>query len=219
MDIVGADLQRRRTISEVAFVLIFLGLFVSGRLQLWLLVYVVGLVVAWFGGRWYCGWACPINTLFRGIDWVYDRAGVQRREPPSWLTHDWVRWGSLLSFVGFLVGSKLTGVQVPVLVLVTIFGVVVSLVFVESTFHRHLCPFGALLSLAGSAQRFGLEVDPDDCVGCGRCQAVCPNDTIETCADGVRDIDTTECLTCFSCSDACPVDAISYERLGTSDRR
>lgn len=58
-----------------------------------------------------------------------------------------------------------------------------------------------------------IEVLPEPCIGCGLCQAECPNDAI-TVQGGVAVIDYDRCTSCGLCQDVCPVDAITGTRNG-----
>ncbi len=49
-------------------------------------------------------------------------------------------------------------------------------------------------------------VKADDCVGCGACVDVCPQDAIAV--DDVAVIDAGKCVDCGACVDECPADAI-----------
>lgn len=48
----------------------------------------------------------------------------------------------------------------------------------------------------------------DDCIACGSCASVCPNDAIAE-GDGKYEIDAEKCIECGCCADQCPVEAIS----------
>jgi ferredoxin len=58
-----------------------------------------------------------------------------------------------------------------------------------------------------------IEVLPEPCIGCGLCEAECPNDAI-TVQGGVAVIDYDRCTSCGLCQDVCPVDAITGTRNG-----
>jgi len=49
-------------------------------------------------------------------------------------------------------------------------------------------------------------VKADDCVGCGNCVDVCPENAIK--CDDVAVIDAKLCVDCGACIDECPADAI-----------
>lgn len=46
----------------------------------------------------------------------------------------------------------------------------------------------------------------ENCIGCGTCQAVCPQDAIRQGTPFV--IDESHCLQCGNCAENCPVKAI-----------
>jgi ferredoxin len=46
----------------------------------------------------------------------------------------------------------------------------------------------------------------DDCISCGACADVCPNDAI-TQGDTIYVIDEGKCIDCGACADTCPVSA------------
>ena len=57
-------------------------------------------------------------------------------------------------------------------------------------------------------------VNTEKCIGCGKCEKVCPVDDIRMSSDGDKPTPVWqhngECLTCFSCYHHCPVKAIEY---------
>ena len=50
----------------------------------------------------------------------------------------------------------------------------------------------------------------DDCIACGSCAAVCPNEAISE-GDGKYEIDPDTCISCGACADTCPVGAPEEE--------
>jgi formate hydrogenlyase subunit 6/NADH:ubiquinone oxidoreductase subunit I len=53
-------------------------------------------------------------------------------------------------------------------------------------------------------------IDADECISCGSCAEVCPEDAITEGEDAYQ-IDAEKCTDCGTCEDECPVDAISAE--------
>jgi pyruvate formate lyase activating enzyme len=47
------------------------------------------------------------------------------------------------------------------------------------------------------------------CLGCGLCLATCPQDALQTTADGTREIIRQRCNGCGQCAEACPGDALN----------
>jgi len=52
-------------------------------------------------------------------------------------------------------------------------------------------------------------VNADECVACGACQDVCPENAIEI--KEVSVIDNDKCVECGACVDECPNSAITLE--------
>lgn len=201
---------RVRAVVQAAVLVLFGWLLVTGGYHRWMIVVGVGLASTAIAGRWYCGWACPIDAVYRAIDRVYEALGVERRPPPPVLRRSWLRWTITAGFVGLVVANRVLGLGLVPILYVTGAGIAIGLVFEPRTFHQHLCPFGALFSLVSRFQRFGLDVNEAACLGCGQCEATCPNEAIDFEGTGTPAIDTDECLTCFACRDACPSEAVEY---------
>lgn len=53
-------------------------------------------------------------------------------------------------------------------------------------------------------------VNPEECVGCGSCESVCPSTAISM--DGeLAVVNTEKCDECETCVQECPVEAISMK--------
>ncbi len=51
------------------------------------------------------------------------------------------------------------------------------------------------------------EIKVEECLGCGACEEVCPQDAI-TIEDGIAVV-SDDCVDCGACADECPNDAIT----------
>lgn len=77
-------------------------------------------------------------------------------------------------------------------------------------FCTRICPLGTAL---GYVQRFSvmhLEINPDKCISCMRCEENCRAQCIQV---KTRHIDENRCVRCFDCVADCPSGAIRY-RMG-----
>ncbi len=54
------------------------------------------------------------------------------------------------------------------------------------------------------------KIDENECISCGACAEVCPEDAISE-GENSYVIDPAACIDCGLCEDECPVDAISAE--------
>lgn len=205
--------SRYRRAVQLIFLVAFVLLIAKGRMQLWIAVFLVGLIGAAFFGRFYCGYVCPINTLTEGIDWLYQKRGIKRKEVPGWVKSKAVRYGVLLLFLGTMVITLRTGRKLPVLPALTALGVLITIVYVPSLWHRYLCPYGTLLNITGSISKYYWRVDETDCKKCGICEKVCPTEAITTSGeDGYPVIDKGICLECTACAERCPRNSIVYAK-------
>lgn len=51
------------------------------------------------------------------------------------------------------------------------------------------------------------KVNADECVGCGACEDVCPQEAIKV--DDVAVVCESDCVDCGACADECPNSAIT----------
>ena len=61
--------------------------------------------------------------------------------------------------------------------------------------------------------QFHIEIETDQCVGCGKCSTACPmgldvRKLVSEDKDGA--LKTTECIQCGACVDDCPKKVLSY---------
>lgn len=54
-----------------------------------------------------------------------------------------------------------------------------------------------------------IQINENDCVGCGACVDTCPAGALEVNADNVVECDEGACVDCGACVDACPAGALS----------
>jgi ferredoxin len=143
--------------------------------------FVLPLAFALFAGRTFCAGVCPHGAL-------QDLVLLKPVAVPAWLEQGL----SVLPFVylgaGVLfaaTGSAFIVCQydpfVPIfrmsgraLMVLAGAGLLALGVFVGRPYCRFLCPYGALLRLAGSVSKWRLLVTPDDCARCRLCEASCP---------------------------------------------
>ncbi len=146
-------------------------------------VLVLPALVSAAGGAaspYFCKFFCPAGTLEGGL--------------PLLLAD-----GRLRSLAGALLGWKAF----------VLLAVVLGSVFIPRFFCRYFCPLGAFYSLFSRFSLYQLKLNEPACIGCGRCEAVCPMAVRVTAGK-----DDGECIRCGKCRDACPAGAIclGFER-------
>lgn len=200
-------------VSEIVFLALFFFLLKEHMLIKWIYVFIVGLLISPFFSRFYCGWICPINTLFKPVNFIYSKLGIKKFKTPKFMNNNVFRIIFLISFISLFIATRVLKIKLNILLYVIGIASIVNLFFEEEFWHKHICPYGSLLSIFSTKPIVGkIEIDKNKCIGCGLCQKVCPNDTITITDNNKRKIEIKECLTCFECQRVCPVSAIKYQK-------
>lgn len=200
------NLNGLRVVIEVAALFLVVLLVKNHKLQMWLIVFIAGVILSIFAGRFFCGWICPMNTMFRLIDIVYKKLKIKRLETPVFMNNKITRMVFLILFITSMVVIKVLGLKLNILLFIILFSIAVTLVFQEELWHRHICPFGTILSLTSLKSKIRLAIDTSGCITCGKCQKVCPSGSIITLENNKRQNIANECLLCLQCIDTCPED-------------
>ncbi|PKL20614.1 MAG: hypothetical protein CVV48_12050 [Spirochaetae bacterium HGW-Spirochaetae-4] len=200
------------TLSRLVFLTLFIFLVSTGQFQLWLLVYIGGVLVSPILGRVYCGYACPMNTVMRPVEKISRKLGVQRQRLPRWLVNPHLRYVMLVAIVATMaLGRGVLGKEIPILPILFVLSVAVTFFMKASIWHNSLCPYSLLLGLGGRFARYSRTVEESSCARTNRCVKVCPVGAVTLSGnEGKARIDAAKCLQCEDCTDICPKSAISY---------
>jgi len=155
--------RRARGIVQGVFLLGFFLLLTLGRMQAWVILLGLGLLLGVFWGRVYCGWVCPMGTVMRFETWIYQKFGIKRKAPgmkhENGKNRGFVKILQLLflvMFFGGMITTQRLGIRVNLIVILVGFGVGVSLFTKEEFWHR-ICPHGACHEFDGKNQRAEIE--------------------------------------------------------------
>lgn len=127
------------------------------------------------GSPWFCKLICPAGTLEGGLPLVLGNA-------------------SLREIIGFLFHWKVAILIATVVLSILIF----------RPFCKYICPLGAIYALFNRVSIYRYHVSAEKCVGCGKCEQVCPmqvNPHLEA--------NHPECIRCGACKEACKFGAIT----------
>jgi len=196
---------------QILFLALFVVLTIKGKIQIWMAIFVVSALASLLFSRFYCGWLCPINTVLKPVTWAKKKLHIKSCKIPNFLKKTWVRIFMLVLFLGILAFTLKTGKKLPVLPISVALGFVLTLFFPEELWHRYLCPYGTILSLPSRKAKYGMKIDQEKCISCGKCMKVCPSVAI-TKEEKKYSITKNDCLVCRACSEVCPVDAITYHK-------
>jgi polyferredoxin len=174
--------------------------------------------------RGFCGWICPVGTVWEGAAALGKRLIGRDYRLPKWLDRGGraIRYLLALGFFGFVgmvsVAEAVGFRQIPYMWVADIkiislmgeptFIVVALLAFVVSMligplWCRYLCPLGGLYSLFGLASPCKVTRDAETCIECGKCTKSCHAFVDVQRAGTVR---APECDGCMDCVKVCPVE-------------
>ena len=199
--------------------LVFLALFVfliqNGKMMLWFGIYAFSLILALIFGRIYCGYICPMNTLMIPTDWIAKKLKIQTDKSPKWLRSGKITWVAIFaSLAVMLLAKRIMDRNIPILLIWLVISVVITLRYKPSVFHNLICPFGPLQKIFGKFSRFSEIVNKEGCIGCYKCEMVCPSEAILVNEEDKKaEINTSFCHQCTNCLQVCPTDTINYSRL------
>jgi ferredoxin len=182
----------------------------------------------------FCSWLCPVGTLG---DWLAALGKrLFRRNFVLWKWLDYplrlVKYALLFYFVSMLATmgavvldmfvhgdyNRMADVQMYQFfahITPRALGVVLVLAAASVLYHRfwcrYLCPYGALLGVAGLLSPLRVTRVKATCIDCELCSRVCPSNIAvhrlgaRRAAAKVGKVWSDECTTCMRCVDECPV--------------
>lgn len=182
----------------------------------------------------FCSWICPVGTLSDWLAGVGKRIFGQNFVLWKWLDYPLRSLKYLLLFyfvsmlatmgaaaLGFFVNgayNRMADVKmyqffahITPLALCIVLALAVASVLYNRFWCRYLCPYGALLGLAGLLSPLRVTRVKASCIDCELCSRVCPANIavhrigIRRAAAPVGRVWSDECTSCLRCVDECPV--------------
>lgn len=190
-----------------------------------LVAMLIPVLIAYFLGRVFCSWICPVSFLLELLD--RGRRLISRK---TFLRNRLLVARKLLWFVliAELIASLVLGAPLFVflsppglvgreIMMAVFFGklalegvVVIAVILLELLtrrfFCRTFCPLGGLLAFLGLKRRLRVHLQGADCTGCGRCGRACPMGLQPEEGEGL----SAYCWNCGECVDSCRHDALHF---------
>jgi len=172
----------------------------------------------------FCGWVCPLGTVFdliRGSGkWIGSLAVIKpiKRKYRRWIKRNkgilgkldhyaryfryvfllWILQAAFLGIASIKHGDE-RGI-ISVLYLLLVLGIIG--LFVERSWCKYSCPVGAVMGVFSKLSPTSVTRNESACIECNICSGICPMNIDVAHLERVREID---CQTCIKCVDACPV--------------
>lgn len=187
----------------------------------------------------FCSWMCPVGTLSRALEWVGKQTLWRRGRQltvPRWVDLPLLSVKYLLlaffawtifvkmpveAVEGFLRSPYNLSADAKMLAFfqdlsmtgaIVLGSLAVLSVVVKHFWCRYLCPYGALVGLAGLLSPQRVVRDPATCNDCRACTRACP---VQIPVHARASVWTAECTGCMSCVAACTVpDCLTTTRRG-----
>lgn len=195
---------------------------------------VFWLAMTFLFGRVYCSTVCPVGTIvglagrFRRTPYrfrpkrqvrfsvlaLYAATLILGQFAVAFVIEPWNIMRNITSLVNpASVGLSWTCFGVPVFVgmaagAISLAGLLFWGVRQGREFCTSICPIGTALGLLHNQALFRIEIDPDLCDGCLKCEDVCQAGCINVAG---RFVDNSRCVRCFECGAVCPHDAIRFQ--------
>jgi polyferredoxin len=198
--------------------------------------------IAFLFRKAFCSWLCPVGTISEYL-WRIGRKLFHRNFAlPRWLDIPlrglkYLLLAFFLWAVSSMSASALAafmrspyGIIADVKMLnffrhiggtgLIVLGVlVIASVLVQNFWCRYLCPYGALLGIAGFLSPLRIRRNTSACIDCSKCANACPSSLPVT---KLVSIKSTECTGCLECIAVCPVQGalrVSYPEIRKNHAR
>lgn len=205
-DLAGIELTDPLTALELTFA--------SKTLWVPLLLSAVPLtVVAVLGGRLFCSFVCPLNTVLEILPNKKSKVSVYKKWPLIALMFTLavallagIPSFNMLSPVYALMRILIFGFGIEAILVLAV--VVASMIWGNKIWCRTICPLGAMYGILGSKRLLRVVADENKCIKCGKCDTACSMGT----SPCKSDFDSKfTCTNCGDCISSCPKGAIGYK--------
>ncbi len=187
----------------------------------------------------FCSWLCPVGTLSESL-WMLGKKIIKRDiNVPRWLDYPLRSLKYLLlyffanaiwnmdanSLATFLYSpyNKVADIKmylffanITTFALWTIIILMVFSLFIKNFWCRFLCPYGALLGIAGWLSPLKITRNKSTCIDCALCTKACPQNIK---VHKTTRVWSDECMSCMLCVSACPAKATLDVRMSAKSKK
>lgn len=161
-------------------------------------------------GRGWCGYACWTAMVLERLPYSTPR---QPRKKIGFIRY--IVFAASLLFVGALFVFHVPGMKQIMFWSfiagnVLYYAVGIGLAFAlkdNHAFCKYVCPVTVFLKPASYYAWLRVKNDTDKCIGCGKCNKVCPME-VDMKDNSRRRLNGTECILCLRCVEACPAKSL-----------
>lgn len=182
----------------------------------------------------FCSWLCPVGTLSEALWMLGKKLFGRTLIVPRWLDYPLrsLKYLLLLFFCWSIsrmdipalsdfiaspynkvadVKMYLFFARISTIAVWTIIGLMVLSVAIKNFWCRFLCPYGALLGIAGWLSPLKVTRNKTTCIDCELCTRACSADIVVHKAGRVW---SDECMSCLACIAVCPVKGTLEAKTG-----
>jgi len=198
-----------------------------------MIIGLVGIIGTLFYPRPFCGWICPLGTLFDFLGDLGRKLRIVAKPVPHWLNEKmrYFSFGVLIIVVlGTIVSKRVICIygcpiywlcamwklSIPLLTAIFVLFVLLLSMRVKRVFCRYICIYGALTSIFSAFARKRIYRNLEVCDNCTLCR-VCPMG-IDVLYGLV--VESRHCISCGECVYSCVKSALSWKKVTLEiDRR
>lgn len=161
-------------------------------------------------GRGWCGFACWTAMV---LDFLPYKVPGTPRKKIGWIRY--IMFALSFVFVAALFLAKVGNIERIMFwafiignVLYYALGIILAFAFKDNrAFCKYICPITVFLKPMSYFALTRIKCDKDKCIGCGKCERICPMNVKITDNSRKRE-NATECILCMECKLNCPKDAL-----------
>ncbi len=173
----------------------------------------------------FCSWLCPIGSLSESLWMLGQKVFGRSLTIPRWLDLPLrsIKYLLLYFFIASIWSMDLEALErfidspynkvadikmylffadLSMFAFWTILILIVFSLVIKNAWCRFLCPYGALLGIAGMVSPLKIKRNAETCVDCELCTKACPSGIA---VHKTRTVWSDECTSCMLCVAACPV--------------